>query len=302
MRVMIAPPRRRRFVPSPAVFQRAILRWYAANRRDLPWRRTRDPWKILISEVMLQQTQVERVIPKYVAFLRAWPTPEVMAKSPLAAVLRAWSGLGYNRRAANLRAAAIAVAGAGGRMPRDVDGLDALPGVGTYTARAVAAFAHNDDVALWDTNVRRIALRVFFGGEFAADPGAAALEGALERALPKGKSRDWYNALMDFGSAVCTGRVPRCVTCPLRHSCAAAPRFLSGEVPARGLVRPQTKFDGSRRQARGAALRALAAAGSHGLSGAELRQAIRRDDADSIVDTLIREGLAARRRGRVALP
>ncbi len=290
--------------PSPADFRRAVLRWFAAHGRDLPWRRTRDAWRILVSEVMLQQTQVDRVIPKYEAFVRRWPTPAVLARAPLGAVLAAWSGLGYNRRAVNLKQAARAVVREhGGVMPDGVEELEALPGVGRYTARAVASFAFEKDVALWDTNVRRIVLRVFHGGEFAAaDPAQDALERLLASVLPRGRSRDWHGALMDFGSAVCVSRKPLCPSCPLKASCAAAPHFLAGGSPERRLVRRQARFVGSRRQARGAVVRLLAGAGRAGLPAAKVVTAIGRGDSAAVIDSLIRDGLVVRRGVRLALP
>jgi|SRR5688572_24228440 len=290
--------------PTAAAFRQAVLRWFVRNGRDLPWRRTRDAWSVLVSEVMLQQTQVERVVPKYEAFVKRWPTPTSLAKSGLGEVLAAWSGLGYNRRAARLREAAMAMMERhGGAMPAEIEALEALPGVGRYTARAVAAFAYDRDVALWDTNIRRIALRYFFGGEFAdRDQGDAALELLLASVLPKGRSRDWHGALMDLGSAVCASRLPRCAACPLAGSCVAAPRFLAGQAPPRALVRPQPRFEGSRRQARGAVVRELAAAGAKGVLEARLRTRLGRPDASDVIDALVREGLAARRRGRLFLP
>lgn len=199
--------------------RKIILRWFAKHGRDLPWRRTRDPWAVLVSEFMLQQTQVERVIPKYFDFLQRWPTPAALAKSSLAEVLASWSGLGYNRRAKNLHAAAIMICEKfGGEVPIDVNVLISLPGIGRYTAAAVASFAGNIDVVFWDTNVRRIFLRVLHGGEFARRlPDDAALEATLDRALPRGRSRDWHGALMDFGSAVCASRAPRLRYVPTRR-------------------------------------------------------------------------------------
>ena len=290
--------------PSPYVFRRAVLRWYESNGRDLPWRRTRDPWLVLMSEVMLQQTQVGRVIPKYETFVRRWPTPAAMAKARLADVLKEWSGLGYNRRAAHLKEAAGAiVATCDGSMPEGREALEALPGVGRYTARAVASFAYNTDSALWDTNVRRIALRFFFGGEFAANAADdEALEKTLEAALPKGRSRDWHGALMDFGSAVCLGRAPKCGACPLARTCLASPSFLSGRMPKRRLVRPQTRFEGSRRQARGAVIRLLAGAGRGGMDRVEAVRRLGRADSQDVIDALADEGLVVRRGRRIMLP
>ncbi|HTM68333.1 MAG TPA: A/G-specific adenine glycosylase [Candidatus Binatia bacterium] len=290
--------------PTTAALRRQVLRWFAGHGRDLPWRRTRDPWRVLVSEVMLQQTQVDRVVPKYEEFVRRWPDPASLAAAPLGDVLAAWSGLGYNRRAARLREAAAAVVSRhAGRMPRSVEELEALPGVGRYTARAVSSFAYGADVTLWDTNVRRIVLRYLFGGEFSRrEPSLADLEAALDAALPPGRSRDWHGALMDLGSAVCLGRAPRCADCPLMRSCAAAPRFLAGRAPARSFVRPQPKFEGSRRQARGAVVRMLARAGDKGTAAAEVEAALARPDAAAVIDALVNEGLAVRDGRLLRLP
>jgi A/G-specific adenine glycosylase len=287
-------------------FRSTVLRWFGVHgRAHLPWRLTRDPWRVLVSEMMLQQTQVERVIPKYRAFLRAWPSARALARASLGDVLRAWSGLGYNRRARFLHEAARAVVALpGGAMPRSVAALEALPGIGRYTARAVMAFAWNEDVALWDTNVRRIFLRFFHGGEFArrALPDAAALEAALERVLPRGRSRDWHGALMDFGSAVCTSCAPACGTCPLRARCKAAPRFLAGAVPVGALNKKQSALKGSRREVRGAVLKTLA---EHGpLTRAALLARLRafRLNTPEILATLIKEGLIVAEKSRLRLP
>jgi A/G-specific adenine glycosylase len=197
-----------------------LLEWHARTARDLPWRHTRDPYAILVSEVMLQQTQVERVIPHYEAWLKRWPTVESLSAATRAEVIRAWQGLGYNRRAVNLHRAAGAVAADG--WPDD---LADLPGVGRYTADAVRRFAFEDDVLPVDTNVRRVQERT--GAEFSS---AAA------------------HALMDLGATVCLARVPRCGFCPL-----------AGECPSRGRryepLRKQSRFEGSFRQRRAQTLR-----------------------------------------------
>jgi A/G-specific adenine glycosylase len=280
----------------------AVLRWFSRHGRTLPWRETRDPWRVLVSEFMLQQTQVERVIPKYQAFVRRWPTPSALAAAPLAEVVRAWSGLGYNRRAKHLHDASKAIAARfGGEVPRSTDELESLPGIGAYTARAVASFAFNDDVALWDTNVRRIFLRVVAGGEFAKSlPDDRALEAMLASAVPKGRSRDWHGALMDFGSAVCTGRKPLCGACPARRHCAASAGFLSGREPRVSLVKKQAAFAGSRRQGRGALIRLLASRRT-GIEAARLAVLSGRADAAALIDDLEREGLVTRKGARVRL-
>jgi A/G-specific adenine glycosylase len=290
--------------PMIATFRRSVLRWFASNGRDLPWRRTRDPWSVLVSEMMLQQTQVGRVMPKYEAFMRRWPTPAALAHARLGDVLTAWSGLGYNRRARHLHEAAAVIArDCEGKVPDGIDALEALPGVGRYTARAVASFAFNADVTPCDTNVRRIVLRYFFGGEFAARPPSSdETEEVLTSLLPRGRSRDWHGALMDFGSAICHGRRPACVSCPLSRTCAAAKYFFSRDRPHRALVRPQSRFEGSRRQARGAVLRALAQAGKKGSARRTIAGSQAREDVADIIDRLIREKLIVRRGQRLFLP
>jgi A/G-specific adenine glycosylase len=206
-----------------AWMQDALLDWFRSQGRDLPWRRTRDPYAILVSEVMLQQTQVARVVPRYLAFLQRWPTVEALAAASPGDVILEWQGLGYNRRAINLHRAARLVAAVG--WPED---LTELPGVGRYTADAVACFAYERDVLPVDTNVRRVIERT--GGDF-GPPSA--------------------HALMDLGAMICLARVPRCDECPLAESC-----------PSRGRryepLRKQGRFEGSFRQRRAHTLRLVA--------------------------------------------
>src|SRR5262245_6359975 len=179
-----------------AVMDELLLAWFQAFGRDLPWRKTRDPYAILVSEVMLQQTQVERVVPRYVAWLERWPTAEALAAAPVADVIREWQGLGYNRRAVNLHRAAQHITEDG--WPED---LTELPGVGHYTADALAAFAHGRPVLPEDTNVRRVQERT--GHRFGNECG---------------------QALMDLGATVCVARVPRCESCPLAARCPSRGR------------------------------------------------------------------------------
>jgi A/G-specific adenine glycosylase len=220
-----------------------LLAWYAANGRDLPWRHTRDPYAILVSEVMLQQTQVERVLPKYREFLERFPTLAVLAAAPASEVIRAWAPLGYNVRAVRLQQIARQVVNeCGGALPETVDGLLALKGIGRYTAGAVACFAFGAPVATVDTNIRRVLWRVFRGVEPAVWPaGQASAREALalaEWALPEGSAYDWQQALMDLGATVCASRRPACERCPLASCCAALAEvgsvtlFPSGEALA----------------------------------------------------------------------
>jgi A/G-specific adenine glycosylase len=219
--VRVAPLLRRRF-------QRALLAWYRLHQRDLPWRRTRDPYHVLVSEIMLQQTQVDRVIPKYGQFLERYPTLEALARARPAAVRQLWYPLGYNIRPLHLRAIAReSVARYGGRLPEDEQALTRLPGVGRYTAGALLAFAFGRDAALVDTNVRRVLGRIFLGPrrlrKLRNDRPLWALSEAL---LPPGRAYDWNQALMDFGAIWCTPRAPRCPRCPMRGFCASSARSM----------------------------------------------------------------------------
>jgi A/G-specific adenine glycosylase len=222
---------------------RLLLDWYAGNgRASLPWRQTRDPYSILVSEVMLQQTQVERVIPKYHAFLERFPTLAALAEAPTADVIRAWAGLGYNARAVRLQQVARqAMSDYGGALPATMEGLLALSGIGRYTAGAVACFAFEQQVATVDTNIRRTLWRLFRGVEPAEWPASATRDALAlaEWALPDGRAYDWQQALMDIGATICLARRPTCERCPLSSACAAWEEasaqtlFPSGEAVAR---------------------------------------------------------------------
>jgi A/G-specific adenine glycosylase len=236
--------------------RRALLEWSTATRRDLPWRRTRDPWAVLVSELMLQQTQVARVAPRYAAFLARFPTPAACAAAPVADVVRAWAGLGYNRRAVSLhRLAAAVVAEHGGRLPGDLDALLALPGVGPYTARAVLAFAFEADVGVLDTNAGRVLART--AGRPLARREAQQRADAL---VPIGEGWAWNQAVLDLGATVCTARAPRCAGCPVAHACGWHLGGRAGADPAvgsAGVGRRQAAFAGSDRQGRGRLVDAL---------------------------------------------
>jgi A/G-specific adenine glycosylase len=222
---------------------RETLVWYArAGREELPWRQTRDPYAILVSEIMLQQTQVERVIPKYHAFIEQFPTLPALAAAPTADVIRAWAGLGYNTRAVRLQQVARqAVSAFDGKLPNTVEGLMALAGIGRYTAGAVACFAFGQQVATVDTNIRRTLWRLFNGIEPAAWPTTTSRDilALAEWALPPGQAYDWQQALMDLGATICFARKPLCERCPLTDACAAwneagtVALFPSGEAIAR---------------------------------------------------------------------
>lgn len=204
---------------------RALLEWYARNgRHELPWRVRRDPYYTLVSEFMLQQTQVDRVIPKFEAFIAAFPDVAALAAASTADVLRAWQGLGYNSRAVRLKGVAERVQREfAGAIPYERDALLALKGIGKYTASAIRAFAYDcDDVAV-DTNIRRIAQRIFFGIETASSPPEAEIDRRAAELVEKGRAHDANGALMDLGATICTARAPKCMLCPLRAWCSAAP-------------------------------------------------------------------------------
>ena len=208
-----------------ARFQRRLLSWYADHGRDLPWRRTQDPYRVLVSEIMLQQTQVDRVVPKYREFLRRFPTVKHLAAAPVAEVRRLWYPLGYNVRPIRLHAIACeTVARYGGRLPDREEALRQLPGVGRYTAGAILSFAYGQDTAVLDTNVRRVLGRVFLGPRRLARVRGDKTFWDLAAALvPHGRGYDFNQALMDFGATWCTARKPRCGTCPMRSFCACFP-------------------------------------------------------------------------------
>ena len=232
-----------------------VLAWGLPRLRNLPWRATRDPWRILVAEVMLQQTQVDRVIPKWIAFCDAYPTPTECAAAPLGDVLRLWHGLGYPRRARNLHdAATVMVARHAGRVPDRLDELLALPGIGRYTARAVLAFAFERDEAVVDTNIARVLART--AGERLTPKRVQALADDL---VPRGDGWAWNQCLMDLGAVVCRP-VPRCADCPVRAACRwhrAGHPEPDPAVGSAGVSTPQSRFEGSDRQARGRVLKAL---------------------------------------------
>jgi A/G-specific adenine glycosylase len=235
-------------------FRRQVLHWGARHRRDLPWRRTRDPWPILVSEVMLQQTQVDRVVPHYESFVATFPTATACAGAGAAEVVRRWSGLGYNRRALNLHRAAREIADRyKGQVPSDDAALRALPGVGPYTARAVRSFGFGHDVAAVDTNGVRVLARAVAGSRLTS----AAAFALGDRLVPRRGSWEFNQTMFDLGATACTAAAPACTRCPLRRQCAW--RRLGGDDPWRAspVARRQSTFSGSDRQGRGRLLEAL---------------------------------------------
>ncbi|MDF1480062.1 A/G-specific adenine glycosylase [Leifsonia sp. H3M29-4] len=236
-----------------------VNEWFRGNARDLPWRRAGfGAWGILVSEIMLQQTQVDRVIPRLAAWLERWPTPTALAASPPGDAVRAWDRLGYPRRALRLHAAATAIADRhDGVVPHDVDELLALPGIGDYTARAVAAFAYGVRVPVVDTNVRRVIARAVLGQGEAGPPSTRRDLAAMNALLPEdpADARLFNAAVMELGAIVCTARAPRCEVCPIAEACRWR---LDGYAPYEGpRSARQPRFEGSDRQVRGVLLRAL---------------------------------------------
>lgn len=209
--------------PNLAAVRRALLHWFRHHGRDLPWRRTRDPYRVLVSEIMLQQTQVDRVKPKYAAFLELFPTLEALATASPGDVIRAWAGLGYNRRALNLQRTARAVLNEHhGQFPQTPDELQTLPGIGPYTAGAVACFAFERDVAFMDTNIRRVIRRLLVGpDDGAVQPTEKQLLALAAAAIPADEGWTWNQALMELGALICTAAKPRCPLCPVRSECRA---------------------------------------------------------------------------------
>jgi A/G-specific adenine glycosylase len=233
----------------------AVLTWGMPRLRDLPWRRERDPWTILVAEVMLQQTQAHRVIPKWEAFTAAYPTPTACAAVSLGDILRLWQGLGYPRRARNLQAAAVAIVERHeGVVPDDLGSLVALPGIGPYTARAILAFAYERDVAVVDTNIARVLART--AGVRLTPKQAQA---AADELVPQHEGWAWNQILMDLGAVVCRP-TPDCAQCPIERSCrwASAGRPVPDPaIGSAGVSTRQPKFEGSDRQARGRVLAEL---------------------------------------------
>lgn len=275
-----------------------LLRWGETGLADRPWRRTRDPWGILVAETMLQQTQVRRVVDRWPRFLARFPDPSVCAAATVGDVVREWEGLGYNRRAVSLHGAAtLVVEQHGGTVPSDLDSLLALPGVGPYTARAVRAFAFEQPAAVVDTNVGRVLARLAghrLGGSEAQD--------LADSLAPDGHPWAWNQSIMEFGATVCTKRAPGCGSCILVGSCAWAGRGDDPAVGSAAVGGPQPRFEGSDRQLRGRLVDALR------------RGPVAVDDVAAVVGcadprrisevvrTLVADGLAVENGSRLTLP
>jgi A/G-specific adenine glycosylase len=279
--------------PSLAGIRDSLLAWYASDHRDFPWRHTSDPYAVLVSEVMLQQTQAARVADRFPAFMSRFPTAGTLASATEAEVLSAWSGLGYNRRALALRRAAAEVAAQG--WPRDVAALRRLPGLGPYTARAVASLAFGEPVGVVDTNVRRWLVRRF--GLVADGPprGLQDLADALAQAGDRADAASCTHARLVCGAAICGRPAPRCGDCPIADGCPS--RGLDTIVP----VPRQATFAGSDRAHRGAVLRALTAAHGDSITTIAARRLVSVEAYDRVIAGLERDGLLHRSGTRLLL-
>lgn len=302
-----------------------LLQWYAAEMRALPWRMTSDPYAILVSEIMLQQTQVDRVLPKYQQFLAAFPTLADLATAATADVISAWVPLGYNMRAVRLQSIARQViADYAGRIPDTIEELLKLKGVGRYTAGAIACFAYHKQVATVDTNIRRVLHRIFLGLEH-PEPRANDAQMLLlaERVLPAGEAYNWNQALMDLGATICTSNNPQCVRCPLQHTCQAYNEMSQHSLFPSGTVLRQFRkvaekkasyqnqpFTSSNRYFRGRIVDVLRAIPSpQRLALQTLGSQIKADFADNdlpwlqkIIQGLVRDGLVDSTEEGVRLP
>jgi A/G-specific adenine glycosylase len=294
-----------------AAVNRLVLDWYSANSRDLPWRRAPylgDAYAVLVSEVMLQQTQVERTVPKFIEFMATFPTIDALAAASAGDVIVLWSGMGYNNRAVRLqRLAGVVVAEHAGQIPRDVETLLTLPGVGPYTAAAIACFAYDAHVPVLDTNIYRVLSRLVHGVEA---PSRADVDPLATRFLPDRDASLWHQALMDIGATICGGSAPRCMLCPLREVCAAAPALRAGvnrkQAEASVPYAPkQATFAGSARYYRGRIVEALRQSSPEGLVIANVDALFADAPAGGlspIIDGLVRDGLAIRAGAALRLP
>lgn len=303
----------------------SLLQWYAAEKRDLPWRVTNDPYAILVSEIMLQQTQVDRVLPKYAQFLGAFPTLSDLADASTADVISAWVPLGFNMRAVRLQSIARQViAEYHGRIPDTIDALLKLKGIGRYTAGAIACFAYRKQVATVDTNIRRVLHRIFFGLEYPTlKLNDAQMLAHAEHVLPKGEAYDWNQALMDIGATICTSSNPRCMQCPLQATCMAYTEMSQHSLFPSGVVLRQLRkvaekkpayqsqpFTSSNRYFRGRLVKLLSTLpASQRLSLQEVGPQIKPDFSDAdfvwlqqLTDGLVKDGLLTKTDDGIRLP
>jgi A/G-specific adenine glycosylase len=216
-------------------FATSLLRWFRQGARDLPWRRTRDPYAIWISEVMLQQTQIATVIPYFERWMRRFPTVRRLAAAPLDDVLKTWEGLGYYARARNLHKAAGIVAAAG--FPRTREEWEALPGIGAYTSAAIASIAHGEKVPVRDGNVRRVVARILRTNDL------GRIDAFLDRSIPTASPGDFNQAVMELGQRICAPRAPKCPSCPVAGSCAARKAGVQDRYPAKIVRKPVPTYE-----------------------------------------------------------
>ncbi|MEO9254071.1 MAG: A/G-specific adenine glycosylase [Tepidiformaceae bacterium] len=278
-------------------FRTRLMRWYRANgRHDLSWRLTRDPYAVLVSEVMLQQTQVDRVLPYFERWMGLWPTLGALAEASAAKVIREWAGLGYNRRALGLQRLAQTVSA----LPVDLAELRTLPGIGPYTASAIACFARGERVVVADTNIARVVARVELGAPDAKAVPVQAVMAAAEALLPRRDARAHNLALMDLGAMVCTARSPKCERCPVRALCAWR---ASGYPVVERVPRSAERFEESARYARGRIVDALRLRPMAGNELSLLLPAAHRERLRVYLAALERDGMIERLDGEVwALP
>ena len=282
-------------------FEKKLLSWYSTAKRDLPWRKTTDPYQILVSEMMLQQTQVDRVIPKYEAFLHRFPTVQDLAHASPGEVIKLWSGLGYNRRAIKLQECAKTVVHQHqGKFPQMIIELQELPGIGPYTAAAIMAFAYNKPEVVIDTNIRRVFFRIFLGEEKKLEK----LQETIAKHVSLENSRDYHNALMDFGATICTARVPKCESCVFAKECVSFKKYSKPEMEemaSRIFKTTQSKFVGSNRYYRSLVLKAVQK--KEGISVRDLGKLLPKGkDAHILVLQLVKDKLIVEKGGKIFLP
>ena len=273
--------------------------WGAEHLRDLPWRRTRNPWFVLVAEVMLQQTQIDRVLSKWPAFLEEFPTATSCALAPTSEVVKQWEGMGFNRRAVLLHQAAKSIKdNHGGEVPLEIDELLLLPGVGPYTARAILAFAYEQDSAVVDTNVGRVLAR--WTGHRLKPAEAQEL---ADRSVPLGEGWAWNQAVLDFGSMVCRSKNPKCEECPIHRSCSWQGIGVDPAKGSAGVSGTQSKFEGSDRQGRG---KLVAALRKKPIKKSELAEImgwpLDPKRAERVASTVISDGLATSEGDTLSLP
>jgi A/G-specific adenine glycosylase len=280
-----------------AKLQKRVLKWFGDHGRAFPWREHRDPYATLVAEVMLQQTQTGRVAPSYTAFLQQFPDVESLARAPAMDVIRAWKGLGYNRRAVDLQRAAQQIVHAG-EFPRRPKELKKLPGVAEYTSSALACFAFDEQVAVIDVNVRRVLARSAFGAE-PEDAERKRVDDTARAWLPAGDAYEWNQALMDIGAMLCRPDAPLCGQCPMKTECRY---YAKGKHrrPRAPRAPKQPPFEGSNRQKRGGIVDALRASAGDGITLGALARALHPSDGRGdltwlvqLLEGLERDGLVA---------